>query len=935
MILNLAIMIRSIFFLLSMMLAVVSFAQVTSDPEFPVETAPATIYFNAEGTPLESYPGVLYTHTGVLLEGGTQWEHVIGDWGNNAIQPQLTRLDATHYKLEITPDIRTFYSVADDEKVVSLAFVFRSSTGSPQSSDLFINVFSDELSVLITTPGQEEVIVLLNQQLLVEAASPGADLLEVFLGQQKIYESDESPISIMIDVDDVADPWDEKMIIVKASNEKGSAYDSVKMTAIPLPEVAEPPFSLTDGVTIIDSTTAGLVLYAPGKDFAFALGDFNQWNINPESYMYKSTDEERFWILLENLDPNTQYGYQYDVNGEVRIADPYTEMVLDPWNDAYISDETFPDLKPYPSAYTEHIVSVLQTQQDEYQWITIEFDRPEPKDLMIYELLIRDFTEERNIQGVIDNFDYLLGLGVNAIELMPVNEFEGNLSWGYNPSFYFAPDKFYGTKNKLKELIDLCHQNDIAVIIDMVLNHQFGQSSLVRLYWDEEARVPSSDNPWFNQYPMHPYNVGYDMNHESPQTKAFTKRVLQHWLDEYHVDGFRFDLSKGFTQTFSGDDVGFWGQYDASRIAIWNDYESFIHEIDEDAYIILEHFASNTEENALSMRQMLLWGNMNYAYSEAAKGFINASSNFSWIDFKARGWVNPHLVGYMESHDEQRLMYENIHYGNTSSSGYNLRDTTLALRRMELAAALFIPIAGPKMIWMFGERGYDYSIDFNGRTGVKPSRWDYYQDYRRKFLYDIYAALIHLKMEYKQVFNQIDYSVNLTGNIRTIRVNHPDLNVIIAGNFGLNAISTVLPFHDTGWWYDYISGDSLYVENTEDALSIDRGAYYVFTDTRLTSPGLHSGITTFTSGDNLDLAIFPNPVSDHLHIEFYLPQRQDIKLVVADVSGREVGLLLEGNVLSGLHEMTFNLHDLNLRPGSYVFYLYADNQILTNKIIVK
>ena len=129
--------------------------------------------------------------------------------------------------------------------------------------------------------------------------------------------------------------------------------------------------------------------------------------------------------------------------------------------------------------------------------------------------------------------------------------------------------------------------------------------------------------------------MGYDFNHESQYTKSFSKDVMKYWLTEYKVDGYRFDLSKGFTQVNTLGNTSLWGQYDASRIAIWKDYLDYIRSVDEDAIIILEHFASNSEEKELSNYGMLLWGNLNYYYHEATMGYTN--SNFSDISYLKRG----------------------------------------------------------------------------------------------------------------------------------------------------------------------------------------------------------------------------------------------------------------------------------------------------------
>jgi 1,4-alpha-glucan branching enzyme len=155
---------------------------------------------------------------------------------------------------------------------------------------------------------------------------------------------------------------------------------------------------------------------------------------------------------------------------------------------------------------------------------------------------------------------------------MPVSEFEGNISWGYNVSLHNAIDKYYGGSQKLKAFIDAAHSQGIAVIADVVFNHAFGQNPMVQMYWNASQNKLANDNPWFNPDARHPYNVGFDFNHESPSTKRYVNQILKDWLVEYRFDGFRFDLSKGFTQTNNPNDVNKWGQYDASRIAILKGY---------------------------------------------------------------------------------------------------------------------------------------------------------------------------------------------------------------------------------------------------------------------------------------------------------------------------------------------------------------------------
>ena len=926
-------MIKKITTMLFMLLVTLTgFSQVSSDPAFPLDTAPVTIMFDATGTALDGYTGDLYTHTGVIIEGNSNWQHVIGDWGNNTNQPQLTRTGTNTYELEITPDIRTFYEVEEQEIVEKMAFVFRAAAGSPQSADLFIDVFSNELSILISEPAEESVIVGLEETLDVVAGSPSAETLQLWLNGDMIYESTTSPIEYTFDISTFSGIWEEHTVVAKAIDGDLSAYDTLTIVVVDDPVVEALPDGYIEGVNVLSQSSVALVLYAPGKERVFAIGDFTDWRLSVDGAMKITPDGDYFWVVLNDLDPQQQYGYQYDVDGELRIADPYAELILDPWNDEYITEETFPNLKPYPDGKTDHVVSVFQIEEDEYQWQIEDFERPEPKDLIVYELLIRDFTEDRNLNGVIEHFDYLKNLGVNAIELMPVNEFEGNISWGYNPSFYFAVDKFYGTKNKLKEFVDLCHANGIAVILDMVLNHHFGQSSMVRLYWDETQNAPSAENPWFNQIPKHDFNVGYDMNHESPQTRAFSKRVMEYWIEEFNIDGYRFDLSKGFTQTNTLGNTNLWGQYDASRIAIWNDYEEFIHSVDEDAYVILEHFADNNEERELSNNNMMLWGNLNHNYCEASMGW-NSNSDFSWIDYQDRGWSNPYLVGYMESHDEERQVFKNVTYGNSNGS-YNIQDSAIAVDRMKLTSTFFIPIAGPKMIWMFGELGYDYSIDFNGRTGIKPTRWDYYDDWRRRFVYNNYSALINLKNDYKHIFNQPDYDLNVAGAVKTILINHSEMNVFIVGNFDVIDQSTSLNFQHTGMWYDFMTGDSINVESMPYDLDIEAGEYRLYTDVKIDSP-LIQGIEDEVNNSGVSLNVYPNPVSENINLDLYLKDNSDIEIGIVDMQGKEVVVIPEQTLPGGMHSMSWSVDTLGLSSGLHFVIVKNGNYNSMKKIIIR
>lgn len=728
----------------------------------------------------------------------------------------------------------------------------------------------------------------------------------------------------------------ENTLTIKAVTQNGTTTtDSTVFDFIGSPDVPEEarPEGLADGITYSkDGTSATLSLFAPKKEFVFVIGDFNNWNISSDYLMKRDSvnaDSVYYWLKIDNLTQGTEYAFQYLVDGQIRIADPYSHKVLDPNHDENISDITYPDLKPYPQEQTEKIVGVLQTAKPSYSWQASDYQRPDKDNLVIYELLIRDFVKRHDYQTMIDTLDYLDRLGVNAIELMPVMEFEGNISWGYNPSFHLAADKYYGPSEDLKRFIDECHKRDIAVILDMVLNHAFGQSPLVRLWNEGDYGNPTPENPYLNTEAKHDFNVGYDFNHESAATQYFVDRVNRYWLEEFNFDGFRFDLSKGFTQKDTRGDIGALGEYDASRVRLLKRMADRLWEVDSSAYVILEHFAENREEKELSNYGMLLWGKQTDPYNEATMGYHdNGKSDFSGVYHETRGWSEPHLVGYMESHDEQRMMYKNLNFGNASDA-YNIKDLNTALNRQKMAGAFFFTIPGPKMLWQFGELGYEVGINTNGRTGPKPIRWNYRDDTNRYRLYKTWQALIRLRNSHEAYTSPKSHvNVSVGGATKRIKFDHNDFQSVIAGNFGVTDRSVQPRFHRPGSWYDYFSGDTLNVQELDTSITYEPGEFHVYTTTRFEPPGdriltdLRDREQAEKPGE-FDLhQNYPNPFNPATNIQYELPRATRVQLIVYDVLGREVARLVDGvRKQAGVHSNRFEASGLS--SGIYIIHLKA------------
>ena len=936
-------------------------AIVSLNPAFPTGDDALTLTFYADqgNAGLANLPAgsVVYAHTGITVNN-SPWQYVVGNWGTVDNRVAMTRIGNTNqYTLTMGPSIRSWYSannnasvsVGAGDVISQLCMVFRNADGSLEgktssNSDIFVDLATASFSASITSHPQSSLLLNSTQTINFTGQSSAAAALGFSL-DGTVVSSASATTSLNYSLVSANISSGLHTLIFSANNGAGIINDTILITKHSSPNIVALPGGAEEGITYTGQSSVYLQLRAPYKDFVYVLGDFNDWAFLPEYKMNKTPDGQFFWIEINNLDPNREYRFQYSIDWEgLRVTDPYCEKVLDPWGDPWISQETYPNPTPYPTGLAEGIVGIIQISPPAYNWdASYSYSRPPKEDLVVYELLVRDFSEKRSFTDVIERLPYIDYLGVNAIQLMPVTEFDGNESWGYAPDFFMAVDKYYGTKNELKRLIDSCHSRGIAVISDVVFNHAFGQSPMLKMYFDPTAGEfgqPSAQNPWFNQIATHPYSIGFDFNHESGATKYFVKKVLKHWLQEYKLDGYRFDLSKGLTQNNTGSNINAWSNYDQSRIDIILDYASSIRQTDANAYIILEHLGAFNEESVYANNGLMLWGKGTDYYNEATMGYLNGQNqNLYNTTPQYRGWGNYGLLSYMESHDEERLMYKNIEYGNSTAT-YNTREINTALKRMAAAAAFFIPLPGPKMIWQFGELGYDVSITDCGdgtfssdcRTSNKPLRWEYFQDSSRRELFDVYRKLIYLKKTQPQM-RDLGLFMDLGQYEKVIRFTGNDFNCVIAGNFDVVGQEMNPGFPFGGKWYDYLSGDSLDLNNPGNAFSYAPGEFHVYLDRRIIPPANAFPIEPVSINivEELDqISVFPNPFNESISIRINGEHKQTGEFVLRDLTGR---IAIQSNSFNLDSENQFQLNTSSLNAGIYFYSLIIDNKTISGKIV--
>lgn len=934
-------------FLLFLAVAVKLQGQVlTVSPVFPKETDTVTIVYNAKlGNGALVGASQVYAHTGVITTAstsGSDWKHVVGTWGTADNRTKMTYLGNDLWKIRF--HVKDFYSQGGafgaSEVVLQMAFVFRNTDGSKvgrsaAGTDIFTPVYSTGLAAKFTLPETRDNIISGSSTQKIEVwSSRVCDIALLLNGDTLRKSSTQDSFQASISNWKVG----KNVLAFAAKYTTYTAFDTLYFTVNPTVVQASLPANMKQGVNYLDDSTVLLALYAPYKNYVYVIGDFNNWGTDTAYFMNFSSSDNIWWKRIGGLKKGVEYGFQYWVDGKVRVADPFAELLLSEWDDVYIPAANYPKLKLYPKNKTQGWVGVLQTAQTPYGWSKVNFQRPDKDRLVIYECLTRDFTKAQTFKAIQDTLQYLKRLGITALQLMPVCEFEGNLSWGYNTASHMAIDKYYGTRDALKSLVDACHQNGIAVILDVVYNHAFGSAAVTNLYWDAATGKPAGNSPYLNVDAKHPFNVGYDFNHESLATKYYTKRTLTYLLEEFHVDGFRFDLSKGMTQTYSGTDAGKMSAYDQSRIDILSDYNNTIQAVSPGAYTILEHFADNSEEQVLQAKGMMLWGNGNYNVNEAVMGF--SSNDFGWaIDASKRGWSNRHLVGYAVSHDEERMAYKSKTFGNVVA-GYSVKTSPIYIPRVAMAYGFVLATPGPKMIWQFDELAYDYSINTceDGvtvqdacRLANKPVRWDYWtaDAARRKTYYKI-AAINYLKATQLGVAKPTNYFFSSGGFFKKINLNHSDLNTVLIGNFDVSSSSSSVTFPHTGWWYDYMSGDSLQVTAASQVIGLSAGDWKVYLDKKVVNPYISQWKPTALVKDvqvNQGCMVMPNPTKLGFELVVNDERVVDGELKVTDMAGRQV---YAGRWLAGQRISTSDW-----RSGHYIVVMSSDQGVYRSHLVVE
>lgn len=733
----------------------------------------------------------VYAHIGVITNLSSSWAHTVTPWperdGSNADSAntpknKLTRTAADTYTLNIG-DLRSYFGITDPaEQITRIAVVFRNADGSLEGKtssegDIFVDVLPDGFVMTFTSDAPSTVITAPADITFSLAATQPSDLSIDVDGV--VIASAKNSVSLSKTYSFTAKG--SHKVTAKAVNGATVRTETIAITW-PEASVSEPYPGGTpvQGAVRNSDGTVTFCLAAPGKQNVILVPSWNDYAVTDDNVMkcHDYNGNRYFWITVSGLDDDKYYPYYYLVDGVTAVADPYARLVLDCYSDKWLDPAVWPDMPQYPYDRFDNIMlAVYRGDIDSYDWQVTDFAVPDHSQLIVYELLFRDFTGtegEANANGTvraaIGRIPYLKELGVNAVELMPIMEFNGNNSWGYNTNFYFAPDKAYGSPDDYREFVDECHRAGIAVILDIVFNQSDGLHPWYQMY-------PIDANPFYNKTAPHAYSVLNDWNQGgNPLVEQQWTDAIRYWMTAYRVDGFRFDLVKGLGDNdsyASGTD-----SYNASRVARMKRLHSVIRSVRPDGIHINEDLAVAREEIELGEDGMLQWANINIASGRFVTGWNDGEagapsslsggapvSSFLSTAQESRPWGS--TVSYAESHDEQRLGY----YLVADAKNDNVRK--MSYRRLGSLAVEMLLTPGPKMIWQFGELGDAQNTKSDGGNNTDPKTvvWSLLDDPDARGLHDTYRAICNLRRANPELFAESAAftAVNLDASLATSR----------------------------------------------------------------------------------------------------------------------------------------------------------------------
>ncbi len=282
------------------------------------------------------------------------------------------------------------------------------------------------------------------------------------------------------------------------------------------------PVELAGMGAIVGADGVGFRVWAPHADTVAVVGDFNDWDETADP-LTRENDEGYWYGCVDGAVAGQQYKFVL-TNGDLRLEriDPYARQVTNSVGNGVIVDPA------------------------DFDWQGDDFTLPPLNELVIYEAHVGSFVTQPGRQGnlelLTDKLQHVVNLGCNVIQLMPVAEFAGDLSWGYNPAHMFAVESTYGGPHAYREFVRRAHELGLGVIQDVVYNH-FGPSDLDLWQFDGWSENGKGGIYFYNDDRSHTPWGDTRPDYGRGPVRQFIHDNAMMWLDEFHVDGLRMDMT--------------------------------------------------------------------------------------------------------------------------------------------------------------------------------------------------------------------------------------------------------------------------------------------------------------------------------------------------------------------------------------------------------
>ena len=670
-----------------------------------------------------------------------------------------------------------------------------------------------------------------------------------------------------------------------------------------------------------------LAVYAPSQPvMRVVVNSLENASEEPEALtMYKDPNiQDTWWIELDL--PGGEYEYEYLLINGNKIADPFSRRLT--------NGKTRIEIGP----------GGISTA-DDFIWSSNDYIRPSLDTLIIYELHVDDFSAQGNGQGtfldVIDRLDHLKMAGINAIELLPITEFPGTHSWGYDPQLMSAVEENYGTPEEFMRLVDEAHSRGIAVIIDLVWNHIKSTSPIWEIQPDYDL------NPYIKLHTdLNPNEAEgswgmLDWDHFNTNTIDYINRVNKIWVDEYRVDGFRFDAMYM---------IGWDMQQQEYGIPAWS---TELRNHDPTIYQIAEHLPSNPwliENTDLSSG----WHDsfhdrlLNDVHGQSLSTMSIMRQIVGLHEYS--DWGDPYnsrtqAVKYMVSHDEQSILQEMVTFNSYSIEEARSRD--------KFYATILFTSLGIPMLFQGQEFGLQTGWDDDNNNGnyddeklqYRPVDWSLLNTDIGQSHLEHYSKLAKLRKSNPAFYEGTFYDLYRYTSQKVIvygykdeSPNNNDDQVVVVANFSsLERTIENVPFLSPGIWYDALNPTNVITideDNYYDEYSIPAKSAIVFTnrDYQLAIPSSYESVP-----DQFQLVeCYPNPFNGKLNIRYHINNVSNIYATIYDLSGKVIKSFESEPKYPGQHQLIWDTKNNDgdaVATGLYFISLSSKNRTTNKKVL--